>query len=117
MKKKRPTEDAATGHVSIHDILVSVGINIETLIEHLMYAEDQEPSEKVRQMLATLSAGNEMLAASCLEYEQLFKIAMVELPPYIATIRIRNPLYRADMEKPSDGADGLSHDLGDELPF
>lgn len=117
MKKKRPTEEQSLHHVSAWDILASLGINCEMLEEHLRFATDFDIDQRLNELLRNLSNSNEMMALFVIENEKLLRLVMVELPPNMAAIKIRNPLY-SGASKPSDeiSRDGDDDSMG-ELPF
>lgn len=111
---KRPTEDKSLRYVSVWDVLLSVGVNIEMLSEFAQYGESAWVDPTTLDLIRTLSTANEMLSACAIDYEGLFKTAQVELPPNIVQVRMKNPLYEGDTTKPTYDDEGDVVDLGDE---
>lgn len=117
MRKKRPTEEAILNKVSLWDVFAAVGIVGMQIVEHIQFADRDYEDKTLDQLAKTLDTQLNVMAATCMEYESLFRLAMTELPPGFAGIKTINPLYHGDVTKPSHDDDGNVSDLGDRLPF
>lgn len=117
MKRQRPTEDSAVTNVPLWDVFASVGINAMMIVEYWQYGEHGLDDEKMTELVKTLDTQLSVMANTCMEYESLLRIAMTEIPPGFAAIRMKNPLYNGDVTSPLLNDDGEIDDLDGELPF
>jgi hypothetical protein len=117
MKTRRPTEDAAN-NVTLWDVFAATGISAMVLVEHVQYAErDDAWFIKLDDLVHQLDNAVYVMSAACMEYEDLFRIAMAELPEGMAAIRIKNPLFDRKTEEPKDHSNGSSRGGLDDIPF
>lgn len=117
MKKQRPTEEKATAHVSLNDVFTAVGVVGMQIVEHVQFADHSFVDKTLDELVKKFNTQLQVMACACIEYEELFNIVMVELPPNIVGIKTKNPLYVGDVTEPSYDDDGNVIDLGDDFPF
>lgn len=117
MKRKRPVEEQILQHVSVWDVTTSVGIVGMQIVEHVQFADRSYDDPTLDELVKTFETQLNVLANTCTEYETLFRIAMTELPPGYAGMKMKNPLYQGPTEEPSDKSNGSSRKSGDEFPF
>lgn len=117
MRKKRPTEEKSINLVSAWDVTAAVGIVAMQIVESVQYAEHSDNWTVLENLAEQLDSAIFMQAAFCMENERLLRLISVEVPPNMAVIRVRNPMYTGrDAKLSPDGDSSTVEDLG-ELPF
>lgn len=117
MKTKRPTEEATIRHASVMEILASAAISSMKLIACIMATDPNENYEPSQKLAMQLQDQIEVLSAAAQEYEELFKMIQVELPPHFAAIRIKNPYYEGNNRPASSNDEKAGSEFDWDSPF
>ncbi len=117
MKKKRPTEDAAVRHASMIEILASTAISGMKLVDCILATDPNENYEPSQKLARQLQDQIEVLSAAAQEYEELFKMIQVELPPHFAAVRIKNPYYEGNNRPASSNDEKAGSEFNWDDPF
>ena len=117
MRTKRPTEDKTIRYVSGWDVTAAVGITCMQLIENIQYADGIRTNESLVDLSKQLDNAIHMQAQFCMENQRLLKLIMVELPPNLAAIKVKNPLYDEEAAKRYSDEQRFTSDGFGDNPF